>query len=156
MPAENGTKQPTSSRKRAYPAERPYRQSVILLVIGDILCFLIFALLGDTSHGEFTGLAAIPHIILISLPFLAGWFLVAPFLGLYRKELTTEPRAMAYRTAIAWIPAWVIAMVLRGIFIDHAIPGTAFMLIAFVFNLAILEIWRWPFALNNLARKREA
>src|SRR5436305_6446232 len=137
MSANNRTKQPASSKKRAYPAERPYRQSVILLVIGDILCFLIFAILGDTSHGEFTGLAAIPHIILITLPFLAGWFLVAPFFGLYRKELTTEPRAMAYRTAIAWIPAWVIAMILRGIFIDHAAPGTAFLLIALVFNLGL-------------------
>jgi hypothetical protein len=154
MPAENETKQPVSPQKRAYPAERPYRQSVILLVIGDILCFLIFSLLGDTSHGEFTGLAAIPHIIEISLPFLAGWFLVAPFLGLFRKELLSEPRAMAYRTALAWVPAWVIAMVLRGIFVDHAVPATTFMLIAFVFNLVLLEIWRWPFALNNLARKR--
>jgi len=156
MSANNGTKQPAPPKKRAYPAERPYRQSVILLVIGDILCFLIFALLGDTSHGEFTGLAAILHIIVISLPFLAGWFLVAPFLGLFRKELMAEPRAMAYRTAIAWIPAWVIAMILRGIFIDHAVPGTAFMLIALVFNLGLLEIWRWPFALNSLVRKRGA
>ncbi len=102
------------------------------------------------------GWPAIPHIIVITLPFLAGWFLIAPFFGLYRKELTTEPRAMAYRTAIAWIPAWVIAMILRGIFIDHAVPGTAFMLIALVFNLGLLEIWRWPFALNNLVRKRGA
>lgn len=156
MSAENSEKQPTSSRKRAYPAERPYRQSVILLVIGDILCFLIFSIIGDNTHGEFAGLSSVPHILLITLPFLAGWFLVAPFAGLYRKELMTEPRAMAIRTAIAWIPAWVIAIILRGIFIDHRVPGTGFMLIALVFNLAVLEIWRWPFALNNLARKRSA
>jgi len=148
----NETKQPASPKKRAYPAERPYRQSVILLVISDILCFLIFAFIGDNMHGEFTGLASISHIIVISLPFLAGWFLVALFVGLFRKELTTEPRAMAYRTASAWI----IAMILGGIFVDHGVPGTGFMLIAFVFNLVILEIWRWPFALNNLARKRGA
>jgi hypothetical protein len=68
----------------------------------------------------------------------------------------SEPRAMAIRTALAWIPAWVIAIILRGIFIDHHVPGTGFILIALAFNLAVLEIWRWPFALNNLARKRGA
>jgi hypothetical protein len=145
-----------AAKKRAYPAERPYRQSVILLVVGDIMCFLIFSIVGDAQHNEFSGLAAVPHIIAISLPFLAGWFLIAPFLGLFRKELTTAPRAMAYRTALAWIPAWIIAMLLRGLFVDHGIPQSAFMEIAFVFNLAILELWRWPFALNNLARKQSA
>jgi Protein of unknown function (DUF3054) len=154
MPPNNGTKQPTSSRKRVYLPERSYRQSVIMLVTGDILCFLIFTIIGGASHNEVTGLANVPHLVLISLPFIAGWFLTAPFLGMFRRELLGAPRAMAYRTALAWIPAWVIAMILRGVFFDHAIPAPAFMLIAFFFNLAILEIWRWPFALNNLARKR--
>ncbi|HEV2472189.1 MAG TPA: DUF3054 domain-containing protein [Chthonomonadales bacterium] len=143
-----------AAKKKVYAAERPYRQSVILLVVGDIMCFLIFSIVGDASHNEFSGLTAVPHIIAITLPFLAGWFLVAPFFGLFRKEMTTAPRAMAYRTAFAWIPAWIIAMLLRGLFIDHAVPGSAFMSIAFVFNLAVLELWRWPFALNNLARKQ--
>jgi hypothetical protein len=145
-----------AAKKRVYATERPYRQSVILLVIGDILCFLIFSLVGTSSHGETTGPSSIGRIVLVALPFMAGWFLVAPFLGLYRKELMAAPRAMATRTAIAWIPAWVISMILRGIFFDHGVPAPAFMLISFAFNLAILEIWRWPFALNNLARKRGA
>jgi hypothetical protein len=145
-----------SARKRPYPTERPYRQSVILLVIGDIMCFLIFSVIGASSHGETTGLASIGHIVLVALPFMVGWFLVAPFLGLFCKELMAAPRAMAYRTAMAWVPAWVISMIPRGIFFDHGIPASAFMLISFAFNLAILEIWRWPFALNNLARKRGA
>ncbi len=156
MPAKNETDQPPSTRKRVYPAERPYRQSVILLVIGDVLCFLIFSVLGTTSHKEVSGLASIPYIVLVALPFIAGWFLVAPFMGLFKPELMAAPRAMATRTALAWIPAWVISMILRGIFFDHGIPATAFMLIALVFNIAILEVWRWPFALNNLARKRSA
>lgn len=145
-----------AAKKRVYPAERPYRQSVILLVIGDIMCFLIFSVIGTSSHGRATGLASIGYIVLVALPFMAGWFLVAPFLGLYRKELLAAPRAMAYRTAIAWVPAWVISMILWGIFFDHGVPASAFMLISFAFNLAILEIWRWPFALNNLVRKRGA
>ena len=34
--------------------------------------------------------------------------------------------------------------------------GSIFALIALVFNLAVLEVWRWPFALNNSMRKRGA
>lgn len=154
MPAKNGAKQPAPSGKRAYLAERPYRQSVILLVIGDVMCFLIFAYVGDASHNQFRGLASVLNILAIALPFLAGWFIVAPFMGMFRKELMTAPRAMAYRTAYAWIPAWVIAMALWGIFFDQGIPPASFMIVAFLFNLVILEIWRWPFALNGLARKR--
>lgn len=156
MSAKNDTKQPASRRKYANFPERSYRQSVIMLVIGDVLCFLIFSIIGNTSHGEVTGLAALPHIVLVSLPFIAGWFLVAPFLGMFQRALFAAPRAMALRTAIVWVPAWAIAMLLRGIFFDRGVPPLTFMEIAFLFNLVILEIWRWPFALNNLSRKRMA
>jgi hypothetical protein len=156
MPTRNEANRSAPAKKRSYPAERPYRQSVILLVIGDVMCFLIFAVIGTTSHKEVSGLASIPYIMWVALPFIAGWFLVAPFMGLFKPEMMAAPRAMAIRTALAWIPAWVISMILRGIFYDHGVPAATFMLIALFFNLVILEVWRWPFALNNLARKRGA
>lgn len=154
MPAKEGTNRPAATRKNVAPKERPYKQSVIVLVIGDIMCFLIFTIIGVRTHGEATGLASIPHTILITIPFLVAWFLVSPFVGAFRRDLIAAPRLMATRTAIAWIVSWPIALILRGIFIDHGIPGYAFSLIALVFNLAVLEIWRWPFALNNSMRKR--
>src|SRR5579864_2965573 len=160
MPGQDETDQPvrepTRERKYATSKEMSYRQAVISLVIGDILVFVIFAIIGDTSHGKLSGLASILHSILVALPFIAGWFIVSPFLGMFRRDILTRPRAMAVRTLRAWIPAWIIAMYLRGIFFDHGVPPAVFMVIALLFNLALLEIWRWPFALNNAARKRGA
>ena len=156
MPTKGETNQPDTRRKYAPSREMSYQQALVSLVVGDILVFIIFAVLGDTSHGKLSGLASVFHSIVVALPFIAGWFLVSPFMGLFRRDILTQPRRMAIRTLLAWLPAWVIAMILRGIFVDHGVPAPVFMGIALVFNLALLEIWRWPFALNNAARKRGA
>src|SRR5712692_1974130 len=143
MPTQGETNQPATRRKYASSKEMPYRQAVISLAIGDVMVFLIFVIIGDTSHGKLSGLASILHIILVALPFIAGWFIVSPFMGMFRRDILTQPRAMAIRTIWAWIPSWVIAMLLLGIFQYHAVPPTPFMIVALVFNLTILEIWRW-------------
>ena len=158
MPAKEETNGPATTRKNVAPKERTYKQSVTVLVIGDVICFLIFSVIGDQSHGKATGLASIPHIILITLPFLAAWFIVSPFVGAFRQDVIAQPRLMAIRTATAWLLSWPVALLLRGIFIDRSIPPgyIFFALIALVFNLAVLEVWRWPFALNNSMRKRGA
>ncbi len=136
--------------------EISYKRAVILLVIGDLICFLIFAALGRNTHGEASGFAAIPQIILTALPFVAGWFLVSPFVGAFRHKILSQPRAMAICTALAWLLAWPVAMLLRGIFVDHGIPPLSFALVVLLFNMLLLLIWRWPFALNNSLRKRGA
>ena len=127
-----------------------------MLVIGDVLCFLIFVAFGRFSHGETSGFAAIPQIITTALPFIAGWFLVSPFAGAFRHSIMTEPRSMVIRTAAAWLLAWLIAMLLWGIFVDHGVPPLSFALVVLFFNMLLLLIWRWPFALNNSMRKRGA
>jgi hypothetical protein len=63
---------------------------------------------------------------------------------------------MVIRTALAWLLAWPIAMLLRGIFVDHGIPLLSFAIIVLLFNMLLLLVWRWPFALNNSMRKRGA
>jgi DUF3054 family protein len=127
-----------------------------MLVIGDLICFLIFAALGRNTHGEASGLAAIPQIIITALPFVAGWFLVSPFVGAFRHKILTHPRAMVMHTALAWLLAWPVAMLLRGIFVDHGIPPLSFAIVVLLFNMVLLLIWRWPFALINHMRKRGA
>src|SRR5205809_8044686 len=99
-----------TEKKVRIPKEIPYKQAVIMLVIGDLLCFLIFAALGRSSHGEASGFAAIPQIVITALPFAAGWFLVSPFVGAFRHKIMAQPRAMAIRTALAWLLAWPVAM----------------------------------------------
>jgi hypothetical protein len=150
------TNVPATDQKDQPTREIPYRSAVILLVIGDILCFLIFVALGRNSHGEESGFGAIPQIIVTALPFLAGWFLVSPFVGAFRHKIMAQPKAMVIRTALSWLLAWPVAMLLRGIFVDHGVPPLSFALIVLLFNMALLLIWRWPFALNNSLRNRRA
>lgn len=144
----------TDRNKDTAPAEIPDTRRVITLVVGDAIAFLIFAIIGRSSHGEATGLAAVPQTVLTALPFAAGWFIVAPFAGAYRRELTAQPRKMAIRTMLAWVFAWPIAMALRGLFVDHAVPPISFSIITLLFNTVILLIWRWPYAINNSVKKR--
>ena len=145
---------PITEKKVRTPKEIPYKQAVIMLVIGDLLCFLIFVAFGRNSHGEASGFAAIPQIIITALPFAAGWFLVSPFVGAFRHKILAQPRSMVIRTAVAWLIAWPVAMLLRGIFVDHSVPPLSFAIIVLLFNMLLLLIWRWPFALNNSLRKR--
>ena len=127
---------------------------IAVLALGDMLAFLAFAAIGRGSHGEETGLAAIPQVILTAAPFAIAWFIVAPFVGVYRRELMADPRKMAARTLLGWVLSWPVAMALRGIFVDHAVPPWTFAVIALVVNAAFLLIWRWPYALINSLRKR--
>ncbi len=143
----------TEETKAKAPPEMSNTRRIATLVIGDALAFLVFAAIGRSSHGEATGLAAIPQIALTAAPFAAAWFIVAPFAGAYRRELTAQPRKMAIRTVLAWLLSWPVAIALRGIFVDHAVPPISFALITLIFNTFILLIWRWPFALNNSIKK---
>ena len=139
-----------SSTKKGYDRAMPSNKArIISLVIGDTFCFLLFAAIGRGSHGEATGLAAIPQIIETALPFLTGWFLVAPFVGAFRRDLAANPRKMSLRTLLSWVLAWPVAMAIRGIFVDHGIPPLTFALITLIFNTIFLLLWRWPYALNN-------
>ncbi len=154
MPTTEKTNEPVTAKRVRTPKAMPYNQAIIILVIGDVVCFLLFAALGRNTHGEASGLATIPQIILTALPFAIGWFLVSPFAGAFRREVVAQPRVMAIRTALAWLLSWPIAMLLRGIFVDHGIPPLSFAIVVLLFNMAILLVWRWSFSLTNSVRKR--
>ncbi len=154
MSTTEETNIPATEKKVKPSREMPYKQAVVMLAIGDLLCFLIFVAFGRSSHGEASWLAAVPQIIVTALPFIAGWFLVSPFVGAFRHKIIAQPRSMVIRTAVAWLLAWPVAMLLRGIFVDHGVPPLNFAVVVLLFNMLLLLIWRWPFALNNKMRKR--
>ncbi len=153
MPTTEETNEPVITKKAGMRKEIPYNRAVMILVIGDVVCFLIFAALGRNTHGEASGFAAIPQVILTALPFAIGWFLVSPFVGAFRRAIVAQPRAMALRTALAWLLSWPVAMLPRGIFVDHGFPPLTFALIVLLFNMVLLVVWRWLFALYKSRRR---
>ena len=71
----------SSTTAKKVPKEQSTFARVTSLVVGDAIVFLIFAAIGRNNHGEASGFAAIPQIVLTALPFAVGWFIVAPFVG---------------------------------------------------------------------------
>ena len=163
--SETGETQNRTNAEAATASKRdPYtykpmssRRRVITLAIGDAIVFLVFASIGQNSHGE---PLSIPSIIFVALPFALGWFLVAPFAGAFREDIVSNPRRMANRTIQAWFLSWPVAMALRWLLVDRTrntslISFITFAFVALVIMIVILLLWRWPFAFNNSIRERE-
>lgn len=116
------------------------------LVAGDLAAFHLVTAIGLLSHGELTGLAALGEIVQIAIPFAAGWFLIAPFLGAYRAELIMQPRRSLARVALAWLIALPIGLLLWSVVRQKTIQP-AFAVVTFITNLVVLLGWRGAFAL---------
>jgi hypothetical protein len=116
-------------------------------VVGDLIAFVVFAALGRETHNEAAGLGAIGQTLWTALPFALGWFLVAPWLGAFRRAGSERPIQMLQRTEVAWLAAWPVALLLRWAFTpDHHIPPLAFAIVALLANAVILGGWRTAFA----------
>jgi hypothetical protein len=122
------------------------RRRTIGLIVGDACMFVIFAAVGRDTHHEAAGFSAFWQVLETAAPFALGWFIVAPFLGVYRKSVTASVRAMLKHTALGWVCAWPVAMVLRGLF-RQEIPPLSFALVVLIANLLFLCVWRGLFAL---------
>ncbi len=116
-----------------------------VLAAGDLAAFLVFATIGRASHGEAAGLDAILQVVETAAPFAVGWFLIAPFAGAFKAELLHRPRALLTRTALAWLLAAPIGVVLWSLLRQRPIQPT-FVIITFLTILIILLGWRGLFA----------
>lgn len=123
------------------------------LVVGDLVAFHLVTAIGLLSHGELTGLGALGEIVQIAMPFAAGWFVVAPFLGAYKAELVAQPRRSLPRVALAWLIALPIGLLLWSIVRQKTVQP-AFAIVTFITNLIVLLGWRGAFALVARGRGR--
>jgi hypothetical protein len=121
-------------------------RSGALLVAGDVLAFHAVTAIGLLSHGELTGLDGLPHLVEVAMPFAAGWFLVAPLLGAFRSDVTALPRRMLVRTAMIWLIACPIGLLLWSLVRQRPVQP-AFAVVTFLTNLVVLLGWRGTFAL---------
>jgi FlaA1/EpsC-like NDP-sugar epimerase len=111
------------------------------LVFGDACSFLVFAAVGRASHNEAAGLDAFWLIAQTAAPFALGWFVVAPFFGVYRRASTSGARKMLLRTALAWVCAWPVGLLLRWLF-KGEVPPVSFAIVTLIANLVFLGLWR--------------
>jgi hypothetical protein len=82
------------------------------LITGDILALAIITLIGFASHGE-TDISFIPRMFTTFIPLLVGWFLIAPWLGLFDAQATSDPKQL-WRPPLAMLLATPMTAILRA------------------------------------------
>lgn len=128
------------------------RARLAALIAGDALSFVVFAAVGRHSHHEAAGLSAIGLTLATAAPFAAGWYLVAPWVGAFRRSATTGVRAMLQRTELAWLAAWPVAVLLRWALDPHHKMYASFAIVILLANAVFLGMWRSLFALISWRR----
>ncbi len=109
------------------------------LVIGDSIVLALVTLIGFASHGEFTA-SFVPRMAAAFLPLALGWFLLAPWLGLF-QDAVTGASSQLWRPSFVMLFAGSLAAILRGILLNASvIPSFAIVLGA---TAAVgLTLWR--------------
>jgi hypothetical protein len=110
-----------------------------ILILGDMLAIALLTLIGFATHGE-TELAFLPRMAAFFFPLSIAWFLLAPALGLFRREITSNPREL-WRPAFAMIFAAPVAAVLRG-FVLNAPVLPIFAAVLAATSAPGMVIWR--------------
>lgn len=82
------------------------------LILGDILALAIITVIGFASHGE-TDISFVPRMFTAFTPLVVGWFLIAPWLGLFDSQITSTPKQL-WRPPLAMLLAAPMAAILRA------------------------------------------
>ncbi|HEX9840186.1 MAG TPA: DUF3054 domain-containing protein [Anaerolineales bacterium] len=122
-----------------------------VLILGDILAIGLITLIGFATHGE-TDLAFLPRMAATFFPFVIGWFLLAPWLGLFKEEVIDNAQQL-WRPALTALFAAPMAAVLRGFILSAAIIPIFAIVLGAASALGMV-VWRaLYFLLNRKARQ---
>jgi hypothetical protein len=110
-----------------------------MLVAGDVLALAVVTLVGFGSHGEFSA-AFLPRMAAAFLPLCAGWFLLAPHLGLFERAVKPAASGL-WRPGFVMLFAGPLAVVLRGLLLGSPIMPSFGVVLSITSALA-LTIWR--------------
>jgi hypothetical protein len=110
-----------------------------ILYAGDALSIAALTLIGFATHGE-TDVSFAPRMAALYFPLSVSWFLLAPSLGLFQKEIISNPGQL-WRPVLAMIFAAPLAAVLRG-FILHAPVIPVFAAVLAGTSALGIVIWR--------------
>ena len=83
-----------------------------MLFISDAVAIALVTFAGFAFHGE-TDASILPRFLLSYVPLTVAWFIIAPLLGLYQPEITSNPKQL-WRPALAMIFAAPLAALSRA------------------------------------------
>lgn len=110
----------------------------IILILGDIITLALVTIIGFASHGTAdTGGA---RMLSTFVPLVVAWFLVAPFLQVYKIEYGLDGRQL-WRPIWAMVIAAPMAAWLRGLMLSSPILPIFVVILGGVSVVAIF-VWR--------------
>jgi ABC-type xylose transport system permease subunit len=112
--------------------------SKVWVFIGDILVLGLVTLFGFASHDEL-GTAG-TRMMTTFVPLVLAWVLVSPWLGVFRAEITDNPRQL-WRPFWAMVLAGPMAAWIRGAWLQRSIVPLFVVVLGGVSALALLA-WR--------------
>ncbi len=115
-----------------------------ILILGDLLVIVVITLIGFASHGKIN-VSALPRMAAVFFPLTISWFLLTPWLGLFRQEIITDPRQL-WRPALGALFAAPLATIVRGFLLNASvIPIFAAVLVTTsALGMVIWRaIWYW-------------
>jgi hypothetical protein len=123
------------------------------LMIGDVITFLTFSVIGRLAHAEGT---ALQNIVGTAFPFTLAWFLVAPLTRSFHADATEGVGTAAKRATLTWVLAFPLGLLVWSL-IKARLPHYSFAIVAGLFTLILLTGWRSAFALvlGRGGRKQE-
>ena len=117
-----------------------------ILILGDILAIVLVTIIGFASHRE-AGLSFLPRMAAIFFPLSISWFLLAPALGLFRREIVDAPSQL-WRPALTAFFAASLAVILRGLLLNAPIIPIFGIVLAATTALGMV-LWRGLFMMMN-------
>jgi hypothetical protein len=98
-----------------------------ILIAGDILALAVITVIGFASHGE-TDISYIPRMFTTFIPLVVSWFLIAPWLGTFNAQITSDPKQL-WRPPLAMFLASPMTTILRAAMLNAvALPLFAIIL----------------------------
>ncbi len=123
-------------------------KKVYLLILGDVLALAVITLIGFGTHDTLIQFP-VGRIMATFLPLLAGWFLIAPWLGLFKPEMTSNPKQL-WRPAVAMLLAAPLAGLLRALMLNSVVIPLFVLILGGSAALGML-VWRglWWLIIRN-------
>lgn len=116
------------------------------LIFGDIFSIAIITFIGFATHNE-ANISFIPRIAAVFFPLVIAWFLLAPWLGLFQPEITSNPRQL-WRPAFAMLFAVPLAAFLRGLILNTPVIPIFVVVLSATTALGMV-LWRGLYYLFN-------
>jgi DUF3054 family protein len=117
-----------------------------ILILGDLFAIALVTIIGFATHGE-AEVSFLPRMAALYFALSISWFLLAPALGLFQREIASNPKQL-WRSVLAMIFAASLAAILRGFLLNAPVIPIFAVVLAGTSAVGMV-VWRGLYYLWN-------